>query len=225
MTRRKSSACRSAPGSEAGAWPAGHAPICRARQPSGLRILVAAALAFGVALTAIPAPAEAQAGDEVLVVSRKRVLNETAQAQALAKAETDLTAALQAEVDKIKAALTKEEQELARQRATLDRESFEQRVAEFDRRVRRERRDTQERAATLQNAFRDERVKLLDALGPVLEEVRAAHGANLILNTDVVLAADPALDVTDEVIARFNATVPPPAIPLLDQIRPSSDER
>jgi len=187
--------------------------------------LVAAALAFGVALTAIPAPAEAQAGDEVLVVSRKRVLNETAQAQALAKAETDLTAALQAEVDKIKAALTKEEQELARQRATLDRESFEQRVAEFDRRVRRERRDTQERAATLQNAFRDERVKLLDALGPVLEEVRAAHGANLILNTDVVLAADPALDVTDEVIARFNATVPPPAIPLLDQIRPSSDER
>lgn len=168
---------------------------------------------------------QACAGEQVLIVSRKRVLNETDHAKALSAAETSLTAELQGEVDKVKEGLTAEEHELARLRTTLDRESFEQRVAEFDSRVRRERRDTQERAALLQNAFRDERVKLVGALGPVLDAVRLEHGASLVLNSDVVLAADPVLDVTDEVIERFNATVPPVTIPRLAPAKPPVDQR
>lgn len=170
-------------------------------------------------------PTQACAGEQALVVSRKRVLNETDHARVLIEAEASLSAELQSEVDALKESLTAEEQELTRLRATLDRESFDQRVAEFDRRVRHERRDTQERAAMLQNAFRDERVKLVDALGPVLEAVRQEHGASLILNSDVVLAADPVLDVTDEVIERFNAAVPPVTIPRLAPAKPAVEER
>lgn len=186
---------------------------------AGFLVLSAAALVDAGLLT------QAYAGEQVIVVSRKRVLNETEHAKALIAAETRLTAELQGEVDSVKEALTAEEHELARLRAILDRESFEQRVAEFDSRVRRERRDTQERAAILQNAFRDERVKLVDALGAVLDAVRLAHGASLILNSDVVLAADPVLDVTDEVIERFNITVPPVTIPRLAPAKPPADGR
>ena len=157
----------------------------------------------------------------ILIVSRKRLLNDTAHARALLKAEIELTAEVQRWVDAVKAELTAEEQELARLRPTLDREAFDARVAAFDRKVRRQRREAQQHAATLQNAFRAERLKLVEALGPLLEEVRTAHGASVILNSDQALTSDPALDVTDEVIARFDATVPPPAIPDLGSLVPA----
>ncbi len=38
--------------------------------------------------------------------------------------------------------------------------------------------------------------------------------------SDQVLASDLALDVPDEVIVRFNATVPPPVVPGLDLLGP-----
>ncbi len=157
----------------------------------------------------------------ILMVSRKRLLNDTAHARALLKAEIELTAELQRRIDAIKAELTAEEQELTRLRPTLDREVFAARVAAFDRNVRRQRRAAQKQAAALQNAFRAERLKLVEALDPLLEEVREANGASAILNSDQVLASDPALDVTDEVIARFNATVPPPVVPDLEVIAPA----
>lgn len=157
----------------------------------------------------------------ILMVSRKRLLNDTAHARALLKAEIELTAELQRQIDAIKAELTAEEQELTRLRPTLDREVFAARVAAFDRNVRRQRRAAQKQAAALQSAFRAERLKLVEALDPLLEEVREANGASAILNSDQVLASDPALDVTDEVIARFNATVPPPVVPDLEVIAPA----
>jgi Skp family chaperone for outer membrane proteins len=172
---------------------------------------------FGLAL--LPLGRGLAWGQEaVLIVSRKRLLNETEPARNLLKAEIDLTAALQHQVDQIKARLTAEEQELARLRPTLQREAFDARVAEFDKTVRQVRRQTQRRAAALQNAFRDLRLQFVKALGPVLEEVRVARGALVILNADQILLADPAVDVTSEVIARINATVPTPPIPTLEQL-------
>ncbi len=163
------------------------------------------------------------AADEVaiLTVSRKRLLNDTIHARALLKAEIELTAELQRRVDAVKAGLAAVEQELARVRPTLDREVFAARVAAFDRKVRRQRRQAQKYAATLQAVFRAERLKLVEALDPLLEEVREAHGASIVLNVDQVLASDPALDVTDQVIALFNATVPPPTVPDLDVLGPA----
>ena len=160
----------------------------------------------------------------ILTVSRKRLLNDTAHARALLKAEIELSAELQRWVDAIKAELSAEEQELARLRPTLDSEVFAARVAAFDRKVRRQRREAQKYVATLQNAFRAERRKLVEALGPLLEEAREARGASVILDTDQVLASDPEYDITDEVIARFNATVPPPAIPELEVLAPARED-
>jgi Skp family chaperone for outer membrane proteins len=126
-------------------------------------------------------------------------------------------------VDEIKAQFNAEEQELARLRPTMERSAFDARVAEFDRNVRRERRQTQFRAAALQTAFRDARLKFVEALTPILEEVRAEHGATLILNADQALATDRAADVTDEVIERINLIVPVPPLPDLDELDPGPE--
>ena len=180
------------------------------------RAIALTVLPLGVGLDSALCLAADQA--VILVVSRKRLLNDTASAQALLRAEIKLTAELQLRIDAIKAELAKEEQELARLRPTLDREVFDDRVAEFDRRIRAQRREAQQQAAVLQSLFRAERLKLIEALGPLLEEARMAHGSSIILNSDQALASDPMLDITDEVIARFNATVEPPAIPDLEAI-------
>jgi len=161
--------------------------------------------------------------EAVLIVSRKRLLDETGPARDLLKAEIEMTAELQRRVDAIKAQFNAQEQELARLRPTMERRAFEARVAEFDRDVRRERRQTQHRAAALQNAFRDARLKFVKELGPVLERVRIARDARVILNAEAVLAVDPAIDVTDEVIAEINATVPTPTIPDLDSLDPGPE--
>ena len=182
-------------------------------------------VAFGLVLVSPTASALAQSATrtEVLVVSRQRLLSETETAKALQKAEIEMTAELQRRVDEIKAQFNAEEQELARLRPTMERTAFDARVAEFDRNVRRERRQTQFRAAALQTAFREARLKFVEALGPVMEEVRAKHGAVLILNADQALALDHAADVTDEVIERVNQTIPVPPLPDLDKLDPGPE--
>jgi Skp family chaperone for outer membrane proteins len=192
------------------------APFWTRREAIALAVLPLGMGPLGFGLPVGQARAADQAA--ILMVSRKRLLNDTAHARALLKAEIELNAELQRRVDAVKAELNAEEQELARLRPALEREEFDARVAEFDRNVRSQRRETQQRAAILQNAFRKERLKLVEALGPILEEVREAHGASVILNADQALTSDPALDVTVEVIARFDATVAPPLIPDLDAL-------
>ena len=182
------------------------------------------ALALAAVPLALALPAAGQERQPILIVSRKRLLNETANARALLAAEKRLTAELQARIDETKRELAAEEQELARLRATLPREEFEARTAAFDRRVRRERREAQRQAAALQTAFRAERVDLLEALGRTLEAVRAERGASLILNEEQAMAVDPALDITDTVIRRFDASVPPPTIPNLESILAGAEE-
>lgn len=167
-------------------------------------------------LPLVPAAALAQQGSRVLAVSRRRLLNETAYARALVEAEQRMTSKLQSRIDEIKRELAEEEQELARLRPTLPRDEFEARTSAFDRRVRSERREAQRQAAALQTAFRNERVKYLGILDSVLEQVRADRGASLIVNADDALAVDPAIDITDEVITRFDQAVQPPEIPDLD---------
>lgn len=174
------------------------------------RVLALAALAL------VPGAALAQQAPAVLAVSRRRLLNETAYASALVEAERRMTARLQSRIDETKRQLAEEEEELARLRTTLPREEFEARTAAFDRRVRSERREAQRQAAALQNAFRGERVKYLDILDAFLGRLRAERGARLILNADDALAVDPAIDITDDVIAAFDRAVPPPEIPDLD---------
>ena len=184
-----------------------------------------AALAVAALPLLLAFPAQAQQPSGVLVVSRKRLLNETSHARALVEAEKKLTAELQSRIDETKRELAAEEQELARLRSTLPRDEFEARTSAFDRRVRRERREAQRQAAALQTAFRAERVKLLEALHTVLEQVRAERGASVILNEEQVMAVDPATDITDAVIERFDATTSPAEVPTLEEVLSRAAEK
>lgn len=187
------------------------------------KAIALAALPPGIFLSGIGLDGAAADPAGILTISRKRLLNDTEHARTLLAAENKLNAELQRRIDLVKADLNAEEKELTRLRPTLERKIFDARVAAFDRKIRTQRREAQRQASALQNAFSAQRRKLVEALGPLLEAVRREYGASVILNSDQVLTSDPALDITDEVIARFNGEVPPPAIPDLDVLAPASD--
>ena len=182
-------------------------------------------LAAGLAAAALGAP-QARAAtppEAVVVVSRERILREAAAANRLRVAEEEMTARLQGQIDATKVQFAEEEEELARLRAELSGPEFEARVADFDQRVRQARRVAQERAAILQKGFQDARAAIVAALPALMERLRVEAGARLVVNADQVLAADPAVDLTDRAIALFDADGPSPAIPDLDFSRPLSE--
>ncbi len=194
------------------------------RDPGRLtRRRLLAFLLVPAALSPWPGAARAQERP-VLVVSRKRLLTETRQAKLLRDAEIRMGSELQARIDRIKEALNAEEKELADLRGRLERDVFNVRVATFDRKVRRQRRWAHQFAANLRNALQAERLKLVRAIGPVLATIRAERGAAVIIDADQVLAADPAIDVTDEAIARFDDSVPMPTLPDLDSLAPPAED-
>ena len=171
--------------------------------------LAAAAVAPGVARA-----------DNILMVSRERLLRESAAASQLREAEEAMTRQLQASVDAAKAQLAAEEAELTELRQELAAEAFEERAQDFDRRIRAVRREAQERAAFLQRGFQEARATLVAALPELLEQVRQDAGADVILNADSVLAAGGGVDVTDEVLKLMDDQGPRPPSPKIDLTQP-----
>jgi Skp family chaperone for outer membrane proteins len=192
-----SSASRSARGSER----ARAAPRRRAAGAALAALLGAAA----------PAPAQ-EAGDEaeaaprpVLIVNSAAVVERSEPARALQRMERRIRERVQAELDRVKAELEAEEQRLAELKETMPPDAFSERARAFDRRVREERGAAQERSALLLRFLKDARQALASALPRVLEGLRRETGAQAILDASAVLAADPALNVTEQAVERYNA--------------------
>lgn len=126
---------------------------------------------------------------------------------ALRRTEQEIRAKVEARLEEVKAQLEAEELELTSLRATLSAEEFQRRTRDFDRRVRQERRDAQERGAMLLRFFNEAQAALRSALPRVLEDLRRDRGATLIVDAGAVLAISSSADVTDEAIALFDAAM------------------
>lgn len=175
------------------------------------------------ALVSAGLPAWAQQLD-IIVISRERLLREVNAAQTLASAEQTYTAELQKQIDTFREVLSQEEAEIARLRAELATDDLNQRIADFDRRLRQGRRISQERAAELQAGFQRSRARIVASLPRILEILRQETGAQFVLNAEQVLAADPALDMTARAIELYNAEGPPAELPAIDLTLPIPDE-
>lgn len=175
-------------------------------------------LTLGAAFLAVPTLGQTE--DEIFVISLERVFTEVLAAQQLRRAEAEMTAVLQAQIERAKEALSAEEDELARGRTEMEPEEFERRAANFDRRVRQTRRIATERGAELQSGFQEARAAISNAIPELVKQVRAEVGARIILNAEHVILSDPALDLTDRLIEVFNQTMPVAPVPSLDLSQP-----
>ncbi len=159
-----------------------------------------------LACLVIAAGAAAQT-PSILVVDRERMVSQSEAARSLRQIEIELRGKVQAQLDETRRALEAEEKELTLLRAELPKAEFDARARDFDRRVRIERRAAQERGALLQKFISEAQQALLEAAGPVLEALRREKGAMLLLDVGAAAAHDPAIDLTDEAISRFDAAI------------------
>ena len=168
------------------------------------------------AVIVAPAPVFGQSDAPLFVISRTRLLSESEPTRILRAAEAEATSKLQAEIDRTKAMLAREEAELTRRRDEIPAAEMARLATDFDRRVRLARRLAQERAGVVQNAFQEARAKLVQVLPPILEQLRIEAGAVAIIDADQALAIAPEHDLTDRAIALLNARVPAPEVPEVD---------
>ena len=204
MDRRARGGCCCGGGGGSG----GRANRARARRRPCAAPLLALGLALGLAAPHLaPAAAQAQEGQAILVVDVARVLANSGAAQALTRAEAELRARVEAQLDAVKAELEAEERALAERRPDMIPADFARLGADFDRRVRQERRAAQERGALLLKFMEDGRAALRRRLPLALEELRQRRGAAVVIDAAAVAAWDPDIDATAAAAAIFDEMV------------------
>lgn len=172
-------------------------------------------------LLALQAPAQDVASDgavaQILVVDRARMFAESAFGKASLERERIAATALEDENAGIQAELVAEEQDLTKLRQTLSAADFSARATAFDAKVERIRAEQDAKARDLAR-IRDEDGKAFQrAALPILGELVAAMGAQVLLDKSAVILSLSSVDVTDEAIALVDAAlgaeVAPPVVP------------
>lgn len=168
------------------------------------------AMLAGLALLAIPGPVRAQraGGQTVVVIDMQAVLREAAAAAALRAVELEERRALRERLDAVSEQFRTEEAALTELKGNLANDAFDTRVRDFDQRVRAARQEAQEASVAFQNRFAEAYAALEKEVSPVIASLMAERGASIALDRRSVLFADPAADLTREVILRLDRVLP-----------------
>ncbi len=175
-------------------------------------LLIAASFAF--ATLAIQTPyAEAQ-GSTIITVDQNRVLRESAGGQDIQRKLQAIGQTIQSEIQSEQAALETEGRALEGRLANKSEEairadtalvsqmqSFQRKQQAF---VQKRQIRQQELVQTEQNAL----TEFNTALTPVLEQVLAERGADVMMARSSLIAVNPSLDATDLVITKINSAKP-----------------
>jgi Skp family chaperone for outer membrane proteins len=164
-------------------------------------------------LSVLPVRQSAAQSSDVVVVNMQRVLEQAAAASQLRLIEREERQALRREMDALTAAFEEEEAELTAlrervDRGEIDRQSFDERVQDFDRRVRAARQRAQEQSVAFQNRFAQAFAALEKEAAPVIDTLMRERGAAVALDRRTALVVAPGADITDEVIAELDRALP-----------------
>lgn len=171
---------------------------------------VAAALSVAVALwlPGVPVAQEVPVIDGPLLVIRQDRLYDTSAFGRAAQARLESASRdLIAENSRIEAELEAEERALTDRRAGLPAAEFRALADAFNAKVEgiRAAQDTKSRALT--RSRDDDRQRFLQAAVPVLADLMRDKGASVILDQQTVFLSLENVDVTDEAVARIDASL------------------
>ena len=127
--------------------------------------------------------------------------------RALAAQLQERRLALQQASVELDEAMRAEETEIDQIRDRLTPQQFEERLRDFDQRVRQVRRESQEALQTLQEQVNAARRQLEQSLNLVLRDILEARGASVLVNAQTVIMAREEIDITAEAIRSPGAAV------------------
>lgn len=169
------------------------------------RFLLPAFLACALLLSGT---AQAAQSSVVAIVDVQRLLQESLAAKGVQQQLESQRSKFQAEVSGEEAELRKAEQKLAKMRDTAtpqayadEEQKLRQRFLEVERRV-------QSRRKALDQAFTDSMNAVREGIVNIVSAVSKEHGVNLAIVKQQVIWNDSAIDITNEVLERFNKAMP-----------------
>lgn len=162
-------------------------------------------LGAAVILAALPGAALAEGG--LIIVDQEAMFLQSAFGKRIRAELEEASRALSAENRQIEAELTAEERGLTDRRSTIPIEEFRREAAAFDAKVVRIRTEREAKGRDLNRRADQERKRFLEAALPVLEQLVQERGALAVLDSRTVLLSSQSVNVTDEVIARLDATL------------------
>lgn len=169
--------------------------------------LLAVSLAAALALAAPAGRAQDAPALHIAVISQDQLFIGSAFGKALqARADAALSE-LQAENQRLDAALELEERALTARRAALGLEAFRPLALAFDEKVKGIRTAQDNKSRELARLAEEGRQRFYQTARPVLEDLMRETGAAILLDRSTVLLAQDALDLTDRAIARIDAVL------------------
>lgn len=176
---------------------------------SPLHFIKRAALA--VTLFGFAAAAQAQT---VLFVDVNRVLEESSVGRSVESQLTTIAQTIQGELQPTASSLAQEQQQLLAEASALTPEAIQQntaltaRIQEYETRTQSFQIQQAQAQADLQATQQAALQTIFEAMGPVMDALRAERSAAAVLNTSSAVSIDPSLDITADAIARLDQTLP-----------------
>jgi outer membrane protein len=179
-----------------------------------MRQLVALALFVALLIGAGPAGAQEPFPPAVAaVINYQRVMAE-AKAPASIRDQVDARRkVLQDAIAKERQRLVTAEKELAKQRAVLSAEAFDERRGEFDKKVDDVEKSLQERGRRIERQAASALNEVRDAIIRIVGGLSEERGFNIVLPSSGVLLFSPRVDLTRDVIARLDGQLPDVKVP------------
>ena len=142
----------------------------------------------------------------ILTIDQDRLFTETLPGLSISQEVEARATSLADENEAIEKELTLEELELTQLRETLSTEDFKARADEFDAKVQRIRAEQDQKARAINEAGEEARQRFFNDIAVHISDIVRERGALIVLDRrDVFLSAD-RIDITDDAIARVNAS-------------------
>lgn len=172
-----------------------------------------AAMSLAIAALVAGAPAHAQ-GTTIIVVDQGRVMEESLAGQDMRRKLETIQSQMQGELEPTANSLEQLGSSIEARTANMTPEAIR-----ADESLRSQALDYQSRLQNLaqESDVRSTQMALTErctlgnynrALRPVIDQIRQERGADIVLSAGNVMIATPTVDVTDQVIQRFNSTTP-----------------
>lgn len=177
--------------------------------PSTVAVLALAALAQppqAMAQTRLP-PATAA------VVDVQRIFKDASAARAISDQVEARRRLYQEEIAKEEQRLHDSDKEIARQRTTLNPESYADKRRDFESQVAEVQRKVQERRRQLDQAKAAALNQVREAMIDVARELAEQRGFNLLLPSSGLVLFSPQIDLTDEILTRLDQKLPNIKVP------------
>jgi outer membrane protein len=143
----------------------------------------------------------------VCILNRDQVLGASSVGKAIDTRLQQLNSQVEAELKTEATAINNEAKTLDTQRSTLDPNAFEKRQADLQVRANAFERKRQQRAREMQETQQKALGRFEQEMAPAITQVYQQKQCSLLLERAAVVLANPAMDVTPQVIAALNARI------------------